>query len=843
LFLRYISSKISCDRKEIVGGDSRPQNFFALLANQDFGNVQTSQYRLCVVSTLVKTSERKRLGKSIQKLSLEQFYPAPVQKTNLNVCGDPDCGNYGVAFDPIHTTFRGRDAAQKRLTASLANPAVGLGRGRYRLNSSGDEDTLRVSSLLEYAKNDHYWDDDRTMKCQHQSGNSECGIQLSVLSNKHFDDELERLLSNNGLLTGPACGNCGMTYLSKPSEFAFNGANGKKSAGNGNKKATGIRLVHKPCRGKKGARFTVSLNHVRQIDRQDNITILKHLVNDTSINGLRRLISSGNRQASVKMIYDRIFWLEKTLLAYEKAQVEQWKKRVSKSGTIRHTRIAHDDIVLGVNWETSHDRRITALNCAVSADIQSGYVFRVDADFDPTVDPVAFISETYLGEGGKTPSLRQNYTQKGGSEFTAPMMHFQRPSGRYDEPALFASAESQLRLFAEKIADATSRDPSSQTDQVEWAIHEAHEKADQIALLGDYYFNFRESERDSRNSFSGIMTRDTYTKAAHLAALRELIPSGKITLIGEQESAMARTVPHIFRDLIKKDDFEWHVIHFNKQASKPSRQSRFTAYDKAFRQFRAKHPDLEIWEALEIWTARNLTPAVKSDRHGRPKPFPISNFASKAFPALWIRSPIQASGETDKTVGFPILSSRYRTAYKKLGIQDDITDVKMKAAISRRVIQATIQPASTFMNSLRERVSFAKRSGGRASRTGDTFVNGASYNPRVLIAILNIYRVYYNFFELRTYVSPINKHDETEYVQRGTTSIAMPGSDERITVPKRRRLAPVKRTPAMRAGIQAGPIGDGDPKLPDLTKVLYQPWLFYGTPLWSKLQGRQIEKS
>jgi hypothetical protein len=778
------------------------------------------------------------LGKSIQKLSLAQFYPAPGPKTNFNVCGDPDCGNYGVALDPIHASFRGRNAAQKRLTASLVNPAVGLGRGRYKLNSSSDDDSLRVSSVLEYAKDHHYWDDDRTMKCQHQSGNAECGIQLSILSNKHFDGELERLLSNNGLLTGPACGSCGTKYLSNPSEFVFNGANGKKPSGNGKKKATGIRLVHKPCRGKIGARFTVSSNHVRQKNRQDNISILKHLVNDTSINGLRRLMSSGSRQASVKMVYDRIFWLEKTLQAYEKAQVAQWKKRVAKSGTTRHTRIAHDDIVLGVNWETSRDRRITALNCAVSADIQSGYVFRVDTDFDPTVDPVAFISENYLGEGGKAPSLRQHYTQKGGAEFTAPMMHFQRPSGRYDEPALFASAESQLRLFAEKIANATSRDPLSQTDEVERAIHDAHEKADQIALLGDYYFNFRENERDSRNSFNGIMTRDTYTKAAHLAALRELVPAGKLTLIGEQESAMARTVPHIFRDLIKKDHFEWHVIHFDKQATKPTRQSRSTAFDKAFRQFRAKHPDLKIWEALEIWTARNLSAAVKSDQRGRAVPFPISNFASKAFPLLWIRSPIQASGETNKTVGFPILSSEYRSAYKRLGFQGEVVDEKMRAAISRRVIQATIQPASTFMNSLRDRISFAKRSGGRASRTGDTFVNGASYNPRVLIAILNIYRVYYNFFELRTYVSPINKHEETEYVQKGTTSVAMPGSDERITVPKRRRLAPVKRTPAMRAGIHAGSIGDEDPKLPDLTKLLYQPWLFHGTPLWAKLQGR-----
>ena len=77
---------------------------------------------------------------------------------------------------------------------------------------------------------------------------------------------------------------------------------------------------------------------------------------------------------------------------------------------------------------------------------------------------------------------------------------------------------------------------------------------------------------------------------------------------------------------------------------------------------------------------------------------PIPNFASKAFPRLWLHSPIQASSEIDKTVGFPILSPRYRDAYKRLGINDTIDDPELRGAISRRVCLATIHPASTFMD-------------------------------------------------------------------------------------------------------------------------------------------------
>lgn len=198
---------------------------------------------------------------------------------------------------------------------------------------------------------------------------------------------------------------------------------------------------------------------------------------------------------------------------------------------------------------------------------------------------------------------------------------------------------------------------------------------------------------------------------------------------------------------------------------------------------------------------------------------------------------MQAGGETDKTLGFPILSPRYRRAYRALGAQDPITDPELLDAITRRVTPATLQPASSYMNSVRDRLAYAKRAGGRGSRSAGTYINGAAYNPRVLIALLTIFRILYNFFELRQYVSPINKHDGTAYVQDGTTSLVVPGSDQRIEVPKRRRLAPVKRTPAMRAGIHHVKPGPDNPKPPNLARVLYQPWLFHGTPLWRKLQG------
>ena len=86
-----------------------------------------------------------------------------------------------------------------------------------------------------------------------------------------------------------------------------------------------MRLIHKPCRGKKGSRFTVSVDHARQKDRSDNIRILSELVNNVAINGLRRVLAPapGASEAGVARIYNRIFWLERVLLACKKAQLAQ----------------------------------------------------------------------------------------------------------------------------------------------------------------------------------------------------------------------------------------------------------------------------------------------------------------------------------------------------------------------------------------------------------------------------------------------------------------------------------------------------------------------------------------
>ncbi|WP_245540954.1 hypothetical protein [Octadecabacter antarcticus] len=208
--------------------------------------------------------------KSVPQLNLREVYPAVSEEINLNTCGDVDCDNDGVAPDFSLPTFKGRNATQRKLLASIKLPALATGKGIYTLD--GDDKASRVSQVFEYQGDPHAWDDGRNLICHHQKGNRTCEVSFNIFSNEHLLDEIDRLMTQNGLLEGPVCGCCGARYLDAPDEFIFNGTHGKLAPARRGKrpKPSGFRIIHKPCKGQPGARISVSLDHQAQKKKSDN---------------------------------------------------------------------------------------------------------------------------------------------------------------------------------------------------------------------------------------------------------------------------------------------------------------------------------------------------------------------------------------------------------------------------------------------------------------------------------------------------------------------------------------------------------------------------------------------
>ncbi|WP_096786156.1 hypothetical protein [Rhodobacter sp. CZR27] len=104
--------------------------------------------------------------------------------------------------------------------------------------------------------------------------------------------------------------------------------------------------------------------------------------------------------------------MEGVLLAYEQEMLRRWGEEQERLAPFRRQdhRLSHDDMVLTVNWETALNRKSTLLNCSVTADADSGFVYRLDVDFDPRIAPLDTFRNAYLDESGAPANLTTTYT-------------------------------------------------------------------------------------------------------------------------------------------------------------------------------------------------------------------------------------------------------------------------------------------------------------------------------------------------------------------------------------------------------------------------------------------------
>lgn len=798
-------------------------------------------------------------------LSLEQIYPKP-GSFGLNTCSNPDCPGFGVPFEKSKNPLPRRKNYKRCPTAELIHQFHQHGPKAYALRGADKKRHGRKVEIFEFAEDPLEWTDHRTMECLTMLRSGEiCETRCSLLSEDHLIEEIDRLRNMNGVLDGAACQCCGKRYLDAPEEFVLNGTHRRTKDHHGNPIKTArtpeaVRVIHKPCKGKPGARFTISVAHRTQQETKDNVRILLALLNSAGVLDIQRILGSTSmgRKIGVGRIYDRIFWLEAVLLAYEREMLRRWRKKMeaeAAKGRERTHRLCHDDMVINVNWETSTDPRNTQLNCSVTADADSGYVYRFDVDFDPRVEPLAFFKKAYLDENGDYANLRRYYRQKSGKEFSVPLLSWQRPTGRLHESQFFAACINELQVFRDRLENRHPTSTDEEKDQFEALRARVDDDIATVTMVGKHWFGFEDTSPDSRGSFRGMTTRDTYTKGAHFALVKEMLPPGKIVLTTEQEATLPNILPQIFREEIKKNRFTWLAMTMNKTASKPERIAKVSAYKKAFKEF---HNDgmyagrfttsTPIEEVSKAYIAEKMKPAHRGPSN-KPEPFPIPNFQGSAFPLLWMRSPSQSSGEIDKVVGFPIVDPWLRYRLKKLPFMPGHLDDEIREDLAQNVWNATLQAASTFMGSVRERLEAARRTDSGGARTGGTYRPGGIFNPKVLIAILNIYRIHYNFFEPRPYVAPTNTETESKVERRRPQTLRYPGTEELIAVMPVVKRTPIKRTPAMRHGMDAfikekvedkktGKVSE-NLRPPDIHRVLYRPWLYASTPVGKKLDRSQ----
>ncbi len=244
--------------------------------------------------------------RTLPKLSVSQLYPQQREEINLNTCGDPDCGNYGVAADPIFDTARQLAGERRRRRTRSLRPdwaSTRCPRSRERNASRRrSTSTMPPSSGATAAA----WS--VATRRSRRPARSASRSSLTITTRTSSNGSAKIMASSTDLGAALATGAVLMRRKSSPRR-ELNGKHPKTG------RPLGIRVIHKDCpdKAKKGWRFTVSRDHQCQRDREDNIKILTMLVNGASINSIQRVLTDPRtgKRAGMSRICDRIFWLER----------------------------------------------------------------------------------------------------------------------------------------------------------------------------------------------------------------------------------------------------------------------------------------------------------------------------------------------------------------------------------------------------------------------------------------------------------------------------------------------------------------------------------------------------
>lgn len=464
-------------------------------------------------------------------------------------------------------------------------------------------------------------------------------------------------------------------------------------------------------------------------------------------------------------------------------------------------------------------------------------------DFDSRVSPVEEFKRSYLDEDGRLTNLTWDYGPC--QPDPVPRFSWQRPTGRLHEPQFFAAAINELKNFKRKIRPGLHRGLAKTEPQVSDAWARASGDIQTIRDVAAGWFGFDLEKLPLRGSFRGVTTRDTYTKAAHFVLLKEMLPPGKIVLTTERAATLPTLLPHLFADDIRENRFTWLAIGFNKTAIKDVITGKVKDYRAKHRAFHEAglwsgcfKLDTDMAGAARAYIAEHMTGA-QGNRGGKAVPFPPTYYQGTAFPTLWPKSSTQASGEVDKVVGLPIVRAGLRQDLKAVTFDGAGLTDEIRAELAELVDLATLHPVSSFMNSVRARLSAATRASSGGARLGKTYITDAAFNPKVLSALLNIYRVAYDYLEPKTYASPYEPESllkgEEEPVEPPMRKVRYPGSGEVVEGTAKVRQVIIRKTSAMRHGIDAfRRRRDGGAGVPSLRRLIYRPWLYASTKVGAK---------
>lgn len=263
--------------------------------------------------------------------------PPEIDGIQVNFCKNPTCANYGVPPGLKKGAHRSK----------AASSATGT---EYRLTAKTREGGCAAVSGLVCLL---------------------CKESLPLKSNLGVAEEVARLSAylwkkREASCPNPACLNHGVGVSAGKHYYS---AYGRSGIGSQRYKCVGCKKT-----------FSVGTSTRRQRLAHKNKDVFKALMNKVPFNRICELTG-----ISMSTLYDKIDFVHRQCLAFAAGR----ECKLLTGMALPALYIAVDRQTYGVNWSQRKDRRNVLLQAVGSADLDTGYVFGMNLNFEPTSDPQA----------------------------------------------------------------------------------------------------------------------------------------------------------------------------------------------------------------------------------------------------------------------------------------------------------------------------------------------------------------------------------------------------------------------------------------------------------------------
>lgn len=424
---------------------------------------------------------------------------------------------------------------------------------------------------------------------------------------------------------------------------------------------------------------------------------------------------------SMNTLYDKIDFIYRQCLAFA-ASREKKLPELKRA----YVNISVDRQMHSINWRDCKDRRNVILYAIGSADRNSRYVFGVHLNFDPSVNTI---------------EIEKDAVASGDYELQRPFRKYARFWLENDYEEAKTINERRTSAGKEMSLDAKIED-----------VYKAALSRQDVEACDKH-------NTDTRLPLYGMQVHAEYTMYAHFFFLRKMLSGiGKIRFYLDQDSGIRAACLAAFADRILEKTCDACYVTIKTDYTQNQRYALSESGKVEKEEFLYRHPEYK--DLHDVFIRREII----KERLWKMRE--IGGWRDK-----WLEYPFPNMSEPDKMVC-------YLTNIKKGSFDRDMDGM---AYIFER---ATLHPIDCFFMQCRRGVSILDRSVRSSSRSGRVWQLYNAYDPGIVVKLLEIYRVYYNYVK------------------------ATEGRKRPKGAPRRKpgEAKKAMKTPAMRLGLAKGPI-------------------------------------